>query len=60
MNNELDKYQKKLVLEHARLAVKFSKDDSVAKRLAEIEVELKMSPKEIATIVLAIYKQTYK
>ena len=60
MSNGLDKNQKKLVLEHARLAVKFSKDDSVAKRLTEIETELKMSPKEIAAIVLAMYGRTYR
>jgi hypothetical protein len=61
MNNELNENQKKLVLEHGRLVVRFSKNDfSVAERLTEIETELKMSPKEIATILLEMYNQTYK
>ena len=61
MNNELTEAQKRLILEHAKLSVKFTDADiDTAKRLAEIEKELNMSPEKIASIVLSMYNNSYK
>ena len=61
MNNELTEAQRKLILEHAKLSAKFTDvGTDIAKRLADIEEELGMSPAKIASIVLSMYKNSYK
>jgi hypothetical protein len=57
--------QRKLIIEHASLVAKHALEnpgdnkDELTSRLLAIETELNMSPKQIASKALRIYKKQY-